>query len=105
MPRSGLDEFVASVVIVLAEDAPLVDPPTGGVAFLPHDPLERLPDDLFIGPKVPIRPDATLLEHHLPVFEFRARGARPGPGPGPGLADAAPHSHAGEPSRTPTEPH
>ena len=87
-PRSGFDEIVAAVLVVFAKDAPLVDPPSGGVAFLSHDPLDRLPDDVFIAPEVRIRPDAALLEYHLPVFEVRALGCRLDRGQGRGLGEA-----------------
>jgi len=87
-PQSGLDERVSTVLVVFAEDAPLVDPPSGGVAFLPHDPLDRLPDDVFITSKIRIRPDAALLEYHLPVFEVRALGCRLDRRQGRGLGEA-----------------
>jgi hypothetical protein len=50
--------------------------------------MDRLPDNVFIAPKVGIRPDAAFLEQHFPVFEIRALGRRLHRGQGRGLREA-----------------
>src|SRR3972149_1262911 len=66
--RSALGDLVSEVLEVLAEDAPLVDPGSGGIAILLGDPLDRLADDVLIAAEVRVRPDAALFQHRMPVF-------------------------------------